>query len=229
MKTDQQFISLGAMVAFSGFVLSGPVSFLLVQWLHPQPAWHSAAVFVRYYHPLQNLSYLSGFILAGGMLMIAVGHYLNATHTKSLVRFHVLLSVVWTTIFSALIFFNYICQVSFIPHLVDHYHPVLDSTIAIFSMANPLSLSWSIEMWGYATLGIASWHLSLFYRQSSRKIYYLLIANGIVSILSAVLFTINKEWLFGKFGLSSFFIWNLLMMVLLLLIYRHAKQPDHGK
>ncbi|RYZ24690.1 MAG: hypothetical protein EOO10_20160 [Chitinophagaceae bacterium] len=35
MKTDQQFISLGAMVAFSGFVLSGRVSFLFVQWLHP--------------------------------------------------------------------------------------------------------------------------------------------------------------------------------------------------
>jgi hypothetical protein len=224
MKNKRDLISLGSLTALIGFILSGPVGFLLVQLFKPQPDWSSAAIFVENYKSVQNIPYWFGFILVGGMLILAAAHYLNADEEKPLDRLHILLSLIWTTIFAALVFFNYICQVSFIHHLATNYKIEYDTAISTLSMANPNSLSWSIEMWGYAILGVATWLLSAFYRDKNKLIYVLLIGNGIVSVLSAVLFTVNGAWLLTTAGLISYFLWNLLMMLLLILIYRHSKR-----
>lgn len=220
-------ISFGAMAALIGFILSGPVGFLFVQLVKPLPAWTSAANFSAQYVPLQNLPYYFGFILIGGMLILVVAHYLNADNELPLDKMHILLSVVWTTIFAALVFFNYICQIAFIHHLAIDYTPGNDTVISTFSMANPASLSWAIEMCGYAILGVATWLLSAYYRNKNRTIHYMLIANGIISILSAALFVYDSKWLMTITGLASYFFWNILMIVLLILIYRHSKRPNY--
>lgn len=224
MKSRINLISLGSLTALVGFILSGPVGFLLVQIIQPQPAWTSATNFVANYNSLQNIPYWFGFILVGGMLIFSAAHYLNAYEEKPLDKLQILLALIWTTIFAALVFFNYICQTGFIHHLASHYKPEYDTVISTLSMSNPNSLSWSIEMWGYAILGIATWLLSAFYRKKNKPIYALLIANGIVSLLSAVLFTISEKWLLTTSGLIGYFFWNLLMIVLLILIYRHSKR-----
>ena len=90
-------------------------------------------------------------------------------------------------------------------------------------MANPYSLSWSIEMWGYAILGVATWLMSSFYREKNRVIYIFLIANGLVSLLSAVLFIVDVHWLLTTAGMVGYFFWNLLMIVLLILIYKYSR------
>ncbi|MBK9013810.1 MAG: hypothetical protein IPM82_06830 [Saprospiraceae bacterium] len=155
MKTNyNQLISLGALVALAGYVLSGPVGFGIVQMTNPQPAWVSAAIFAENYHVVQDVPYYFGLLLIGGMLMLAAGHYLNSKLENEENRFHILLSFAWTTIFAALIFFNYICQTTFVRHLALDYKPENDAIISTFSMANPLSLSWAIEMWGYGILGV---------------------------------------------------------------------------
>lgn len=223
MKNRNGLISFGSVVALVGFILSGPIGFLAVQILKPQPAWVSAEVFISNYSPLQNIPYYFGFILVGGMLIFTAAHYINADNEKDIDKLYTLLSLICTTIFSAFIFFNYICQTTFIHHLANNYKPEYDTLIATLSMANPKSLSWSMEMWGYAILGVATWLLSAFYRAKNKVIYALLIINGIVSILSAVLFIINTEWLLTITGLISYFFWNLLMIVLLFLTYRHSK------
>ncbi len=56
-----------------------------------------------------------------------------------------------------------------------------------------------------------------------RDINFLLLANGIVSLLSAVLFMVDEQWLLTTTGLISYFCWNLLMIVLLILIYMTRK------
>jgi len=223
MKNKRNLISLGCITALVGFILSGPVGFLLVQAIQPQPPWTSAVVFVANYNSLQNIPYWCGFILVGGMLMLAAAHYLSAQEEAPLDKLHILLALIWTTIFAALIFFNYICQVTFIHHLTRGYKSEYDTAIAMLSMANPASLSWSVEMWGYAILGVATWLLSAFYRNKSRAIYVLLILNGIVSVPSAVLFVLDERWLLTTTGLAGYFSWNLLMIVLLILVFRHSK------
>jgi hypothetical protein len=224
MTNKRHLISLGSLTALTGFILSGPLGFLLLRLFKPQPEWDSAALFVENYNPIQNIPYWFGFILVGGMLILSAAHYLNAGEEKAVDRLHILLSLAWTTIFATLIFFNYICQISFIHHLATNYKAEYDAVISTLSMANPNSLSWSIEMWGYAILGVATWLLSVFYSKKNKLIYALLIGNGIISVLSAVLFTVNGTWLLTTVGLISYFLWNLLMMVLLILIFRHSKK-----
>ena len=223
MNGKNKLIILGASAALTGFVLSGPVGFLLVQAIRPQPAWTTTNAFVAHYNAWQNLPYYFGFLLVGGMLILAVAHYRTISTETELDKMHIQLSVVWTTIFATLIFFNYICQTTFVHHLATDGKPENDTVIAILSMANPASLTWAIEMWGYAILGVATWLLSPFYREKNKVIYRLLIANGVVSVGSAVLFVIDGKWLLTTIGLASYFAWNLLMIAALLLIYRHAK------
>lgn len=219
-------ISFGSIVALIGFILSGPVGLVLVQLVKPQPSWSSAVNFVANYHSLQTVPYYFGFILIGGMLILAVAHFLNADNELPLDRMQIFLSVVWTSVFAALVFFNYICQIAFVHHLATDYKPENDIVIGTLSMANPSSLSWAIEMWGYAILGVATWLLSAYYREKNKAIYFLLIANGIISIFSAAFYVYDGKWLLTTAGLASYGFWNILMIVLLILIYRLAKQPN---
>lgn len=40
-----KLISLSALIALAGYVLSGPIAFFLVYLIHQQPPWVSLAVF----------------------------------------------------------------------------------------------------------------------------------------------------------------------------------------
>jgi hypothetical protein len=224
MEGKQELISLGAWIALIGFVFSGPMGFLLAQFIQPQPTWTTAGNFVTHYNAWQNVPYYFGFVLVGGMLILAAAHYRNIGGESELDKMHIFLSVVWTTIFATLIFFNYICQTAFIHHLATHYQSSYKTAIEMLSMANPNSLTWAIEMWSYAILGVATWLLSAYYRKKNKLIYSLLIANGVISVSSAVLFIINGSWLLTTIGLVGYIFWNLLMIVLLFLIYKYSKR-----
>ncbi len=226
MKSSNKLIALGSLMALAGFLLSGPLAFLFVQLIKPQPAWTSASIFTANYSPVQNLPYFFGFVLIGGLLILAAAHYLDAANNH-LTRLRLLLSLSCTLIFSVLIGFNYICQTSFfVHHLAEHYKPEYDAAIATFSMANPMSLCWAIEMWGYAVLGIATWLMAAYYRGKNNAIRILLTANGLVSVGSVVFMVVDNQWLMTSTGLVAYGVWNILMIVLLGLIYRHAKQQQ---
>ena len=77
-------------------------------------------MFAQNYHPVQTLPFFFGFAMITGYIMLL----------------------------AALIFFNYICQTTFVPALSSDYRPEYDPIISTFSLANPRSLSWTIEMWG---------------------------------------------------------------------------------
>ena len=66
-----KLISLGSLVALVGFIMSGPVAFVIVQMVKPQPAWVSSSVFAENYSTIQDLPFYFGFLLIGGMLMLA--------------------------------------------------------------------------------------------------------------------------------------------------------------
>ena len=219
-----KLISLGALVALIGYIMSGLVAFLIVNLAKPQPAWVSAAVFVENYAPIQNLPFYFGFLLIGGMLMLSAGHYLHFREEDALKKFHLLVGFGWTTVFCALISFNYICQTTFVHNLALHYKPEYEAAISAFSMSNPLSFCWANEMWGYAFLGIATWLMAGYYRGKNAFIRGLLIANGIVSMLSALWTIIDVNWVMTTIGLIAYFAWNVLMIVLMVMIYMHSKK-----
>jgi hypothetical protein len=224
MKVNyRKLISMGALIALGGYIMSGPVAFVIVNLLKPQPAWVSPAVFAEHYSTLQDLPFYFGFLLIGGMLMLVAGHYLDFREDDDKKKFHLLVALGWTVVFCTLISFNYICQTTFVHNLALHYKPEYDSAISTFSMSNPMSFCWANEMWGYAFMGIATWLMAGYYRNKNNFIRTLLIANGIVSLLSAILTIINVSWVMTTIGLVSYFVWNVLMIVMMIMIYRYSK------
>jgi hypothetical protein len=212
------------LVALIGFLMSGPVAFLIVNLVKPQPEWVSPALFAENYSPIQDLPFYFGFLLIGGMLMLAAGHYLNYNEGNEETKFHLLVALGWTIVFCALISFNYICQTTFVRNLALHYKPEYDTAISTFSMANPMSVCWANEMWGYALLGIATWLMAGYYRDKENVIRLLLVANGIVSLLSAIWTVIDVSWVMTTVGLIAYFVWNVLMIVMMVEIYRSSKK-----
>ncbi len=223
-NSGERLISMGALIALAGYILSGPIGFLIVAISGAQPAWVSAGVFAAHYHWVQDIPFYFGFLLVGGMFMIAAGHFLNYRDGNAQIRFHLLLSVAWSIVFASLITFNYICQTTFVHNLALDYRPENDAVIAAFSMSNPLSLCWAIEMWGYAFLGVSSALMSGYYSRKNPLIQKLLILNLAVSLFSAAAIIINVHWMMTIGGLLSYFFWNLLMIVLMMLIYFNSKR-----
>lgn len=227
MKHYSKLISIGALTALAGFIASGPVGFLLVNTVKPQPVWTSARIFVNNYHIVQDIPFYFGFLLTGGMLMLGLGHFLNYTEQNEAKRFRLLLSLGLTIAFFTLISFNYICQTTFIRHLALNYVPEYDALIAGFSMTNPLSFCWANEIWGYGFLGVATWLMAAYYSGNNETIRRLLISNGVVSVATVVFTIVDMHWLMTAPGLIAYFTWNLLMIALVVLIYRYNYRRSH--
>lgn len=211
--------SLSALVALIGFISSGPAGFLIVSLIKPQPPWTSAATFVENYHIIQDMPFYFGFLLTGGMLMLVAGHYLNYNANDPQKKFRLLVALGWTIAFFTMISFNYVSQTTFVRHLALNYNPVYDSAISTFSMSNPLSFCWANEIWGYGFLGIATWLMAGYYSGRNNWIRGLLIINAVVSVATIVFTIIDMNWLLTSIGLLAYFIWNGLMIVLMVLIY----------
>lgn len=222
----KKLISLSALVALIGYVTSGPVGFLIVRAVKPQPVWTSSSAFAENYHIVQDIPFYFGFLLIGGMLMLVAGHYLNLERGDPKVKFHLLVALGWTIAFFALIAFNYVSQTTFVRHLSLSYKPEYDSVISTFSMANPMSLCWAIEIWGYGFLGVATWLMAGYYSGQSRLIRALLIANGVVSVATVLFTIIDMNWLMTPIGLGAYFMWNVLMILLMIFIFRYNIKSD---
>ncbi|MCB0050825.1 MAG: hypothetical protein KDE24_14940 [Caldilinea sp.] len=203
----------GAALTVAGILLSGPIGLLAVTIVHPSPPWLDAASYAQFFHPIQTAPFFGGFFLVGGyVVMIAALYELADEQQKT----NALIAVTFTAIFATLIFFNYINQTTFIPALVQGYRPEYDSAISTFSLANPLSLCWAIEMWGYALLGVATWlTASIFNRNRIEKITAaLMIANGVVSIVGGIVTAWNLGWVLTTPGVVSYVGWNALVLAL---------------
>ena len=200
----------GAALSSFGILLSGPVGLIVVSAVHPPGSWEGAAIFAGRYHPIQTFPYFCGFALvAGYVALIAALHRIADERAQT----RTLISVVCTAAFATLIFFNYICQTTFIPALASHYRPEYDAMIGTFSFANPRSLSWSIEMWGYALFGAATWLASPVFGRNGveRATKYLMIANGFISIASGIASSIDLGVVMTLPGFVGYLVWNGLM------------------
>jgi hypothetical protein len=199
----------GAISTMVGIVLSGPVAIVALNATFPQPAWVDAKTFVDNYHPSQALPYFGGFFLVGGYLVLGASLHALARDED---RPRASLALSFTTIYAALVFFNYVAQTTFIPALAQRYTADDASIVATFSMVNPKSLAWGLEMWGYGLLGVASWLFAVVFSGTrlERITAATFVANAIVSVATAFLTAIFPGWVMTPIGLGGFVIWNLL-------------------
>jgi len=213
----------GAIIALIGFILSSLVAIPIVMFVSPQPMWQSVELFRAHFHTIQVLPYYFGFILISGLVILVYGHRQEKSGQHSDFQDQLRMARVLINIFATLIIFNYSCQTTFVPHLVQAHNSLYDPLIAAFSMSNPDSLSWTIEMWGYLILAKALWLLSGFYREKRTSLPGLLTINLIISVLSLLWSILDPSWVDTTLGLILYFTWNGLMIVILILMVRLSK------
>ena len=207
----------GAMVALFGLMLSGPVSIALLAVVRKSAGWRGAEDFAKYFWPMQVAPFYFGFVLVVGYLMLFAGLYDFAPEDQ---KPRARMAVMLATAYGALITLNYICQTTFIPALATHYRPAYESLVDAFSITNPRSLAWAIEMWGYALLGGATWFVAGMFRGSrqQRLLAGLLILNGFASVAAAMAAAADMSWIVESVGFFGYVAWNLLMAAIFLLI-----------
>lgn len=213
--------ALGAILTAAGTLASGPLALPVVALVQPQPPWAGPGVFVENFHRIQTLPFYFGFVLLAGSILMLV-----SIHLLSQGRASTLAGLVFMSIGSALIFLNYLIQTTFIPAAVGNYTPALDPVIGAFSMSNPVSLAWAIEMWGYGFMGLGTWCAATIFAATplERAARALFILNGIASVFGALAISFNLEGVFSPAGLAGYVAWNLLYVALAVVFHRILRQ-----
>jgi hypothetical protein len=203
----------GTIATLAGIILSGPVAVGLLSALGQSRPWQGAADFAQHYNPVQTVPYFAGFALVlGYVVLVAALYQLAGERDKS----RCLVAVMLTAVFCTLIFFNYISQTTFVPALARAYTPEYDGVIAAFSFANPRSLCWAIEMWGYGFLGLALWFAAPAFGldRLDRVIKGLIVANAVLSIAGGFITAWDLSWVMTLPGGALYVTWNVLVFAL---------------
>lgn len=110
----------------------------------------------------------------------------------------------------------YAVQTTFVPALVTGSSPEDALLISGLTMANPRSLGWALEMWGYAVLGVATWLVAPVFRRGAleRTTAWLFVANGPVSVLGGFATAASPGWVMTRGGFVAFATWNILVVAM---------------
>ncbi|MGB7218545.1 MAG: hypothetical protein WBD07_07030 [Vicinamibacterales bacterium] len=223
-------VTVSAVLALIGAVTSGPLGIWLVGATHPQPAWRDAATFVAAYHPIQTLPYVFGLLLVGGFVGLVASLHALAPQE---IRPRTVCAVALAGAFAAMIFVNYAVQTTFVPALVTTSSPENAALISALTMANPRSLGWALEMWGYAVLGAATWLVAPVFRHGplERTTAWLFVANGPLSVLGGIATAAAPGWVLTPGGLLAFAVWNVLVaaMAALAILSMRARRLGPGR
>ncbi len=207
--------AVSAGVALIGALTSGPLGVAVLAVLDPQPAWTDAATWADAYHDIQVLPYACGYLLVSGFLfLLGFLHQLAPEDRKG----RSTVALAFAAVFGAMIFTNYALQTTAVPWLLKGGQRDGIAFAAQLTMANPRSLGWALEMWGYAALGAATWLVAPAFggTRLARLTGTLFVANGPLSIAAAIAAVLWPQWLLSVAGLVLYLLWNLLVVVMLL-------------
>lgn len=213
LNANQKLLLVSAIITIAGIILSGPIGILITQ-IKPQPAWQGENIFVANYHYVQTLPYVFGFILLFGFtLFISASYSLASSKTQKVYR---LMALVFVSVYAAMIGINYAVQIVLVPALLSTNQQL----VGLFTMSNPNSIGWIFEMFGYGFLGVATIFIAPVFRKGLRMkiIRYLLIANGVISILGAAATAFGTSWLMAWSGITCVVVWNILILVIMSLV-----------
>jgi hypothetical protein len=204
---------------------------VVVHATHPQPPWKSAAVFAESYHPIQALPYLGGWVLIASLVLLVSSAHAVASEEH---RARTGAALALSGAFAATIGLNYLIQTTWLPAQAAHFDRDSAAVVSALSMANPSSIAWAIEMWGWAWFGVASWLVAPVFSGTrlERVTARTFVANGAVSVLAAAATVANPGWPMTGAGLAAFVLWNLLlagMAALALIAFRRRARRASRK
>ena len=208
-----------------GIIFSGLVFPLISTLFYPQPKWQNAELFVQSFHPIQTATFFCGYFLVFGSMLTFVALYFSAAKSS---KIWALSGLAINVIFTAVVFLNYIIQTTYVPYLATNNPPETATVLPVFCMANPGSLAWALEMYGWGGIGLSYIFMAFIFNniKTERILKILFLINGISSCLSAIMTSIDMNWLFSNAGLTSLVLWNSLVFVIdiyLLKYFRYSK------
>ncbi|NND30967.1 MAG: hypothetical protein HKN76_00160 [Saprospiraceae bacterium] len=120
--------------------------------------------------------------------------------------------------YGALVTINYAIQTTAIPSMVLESNVMLEA----FSMLNPSSICWTLEMFAYAVLGVAYWFAASAFQGKGifKAIRYLMIFNGWASLISILIPVVDPHLLLAPQGLIAYCLWNVLILSIMVLVIR---------
>lgn len=222
---NEQYLKFGRVAVITnmfGIVFSGLVFPVLSMIFTPQPPWRDAALFVESFHPLQTATFFCGYFLVIGSLLTFIVLYKIAPQNR---KIWALSGLVINVVFTAVVFLNYIIQTTYIPYLANNNPPETATILPVFTMANPGSFAWALEMYGWGGIGLSFIFMAFIFVKSKpeRTLKMLFLANGICSVASALMTSIDMNWLFSSAGFASLIVWNLLVLVIDIFLLRYFK------
>lgn len=225
---DSKLIPFGKSAVYLnifGIIFSGLVFPVITAIFFPQPLWQSPELFIESFHPLQTATFFCGYFLVIGSLLTFIVLYLTSVESK---KVWALSGLTLNVVFTAVVFLNYIIQTTYVPYLATNNPPETESVLAVFSMANPGSFAWALEMYGWGGIGLSFIFMAFIFENEKlqRTLKILFLINGISSCASALITSIEMNWLFSPAGFTALIVWNVLVLVIdiFLLQYFRKKQ-----
>ena len=209
-----------------GIIFSGLVFPVLSMIFTPQPPWQNAALFAESFHPLQTATFFCGYFLVIGSLLTFMVLYKITPENRKIWAFS---GLVINMVFTAVVFLNYIIQTTYIPYLASNNPPETATILPVFTMANPGSFAWALEMYGWGGIGLSFIFMAFIFENTrlEQTLKLLFLSNGICSVASALMTSFDMNWLFSAAGLTALVVWNVLVLVIdifLLRFFRNIKQ-----
>lgn len=208
-----------------GIIFSGLVFPVLSTIICPQPVWKDADLFIKSYNKLQTATFYCGyFLVIGSLLTFIVLTMISKPEKKRWAISAMALNIVFT----AVVFLNYIIQTTYVPYLAMNNPPEASMILPVFTMANPGSFAWALEMYGWGGIGLSFIFMAFIFVGGNyeKALKILFIINGVCSVASALMTSFNMKWLFSGAGFTALIVWNLLVLIIdiFLLKYFTSKQ-----
>jgi hypothetical protein len=212
MRSIESSLRTSAWVVLVASVV-GPVAVLISAVVRRPGPWAGADAFLAHFHWTQAIGPLLGFpLLFGFVSFVSASRRLDARRGGRIDAGPVFLL---TAIYGALVCFNYVANAFYAQQAgaADH------GAVSVLAMDNPRSLCWAIEMVAYALLGVVTWWLAPIFREE-RALAALLRANGVVSVLGALVTLFDLGWVLTPIGLGFYAAWNALIVAIMVLVLR---------
>ena len=162
---------------------------------------------------IQPFATIVGFLLTSSFLIVMACIHCYAPEGKKVFS---LVGLSFAIIYATLISVNYFIQLTFVNQNTFD--------VSIFSMTNPQSMMWVIEVLGYFFMGLATLFAAPVFGSSriERLIKWLFIANGILGILTPIGYGLNLPI---EILLGGLIVWDIVMPIstaLLAYLFRNA-------
>jgi hypothetical protein len=229
-RTTLRFGKTAIYLNLFGIIFSGLVFPVLSTLICPQPVWQDSVLFIKSFNYLQTATFFCGYFLVIGSLLTFV---VLTLVTKAEKKIWAVSALAINILFTAVVFLNYIIQTTYVPYLATNNPPETEHILAVFTMSNPGSFAWALEMYGWGGIGLSYIFMAFIFGNGKyeQTLKLLFLVNGLCSFGSALMTSVDMNWLFSAAGFTALIVWNLLVFVIdiILLGYFNKMQQERDQ